>query len=1169
MKKILALFSLLAVLCLIASLSLMYSPYGGKAVSWAVHKYAGKDLAIGRIVGSPLTSLQLEDVSIQTDDIDISLSSLSLKWDCSALLRGQVRVNTAYAQDLDLTFKGGEETIESVPTGEFVLELPEKLLPFFNLQIDDLLVEGISFFDPAGELVEKIDSLRISGKVVGDSITLSELTVEDIDYALSFHGSAIVGQVWQADLQCDWRFSNWDGGELLGTLSAEGPLPDMDIQLVLLAPAKVDIRGKMRNLPGNPHFEVTGKGDWTRLPLIHPSCPEIRLNAVVEASGTIDEYRGWLKTTGEYWKFKNITGETYLRGSIWDLHFNSLIFTHEGSVVDVTGGYLDWRTDFVVGGVLDVHGFNPGVMDELWYGNLDGIIDGLLTVDEDDNDVWGNYQIRNLAGTWRDFPVAGGADLHFTHDAFVVDHADVMSGNSKLSYHGAFTDSMDMKFLLNSPRLEELIPGSRGSLDLTLALNGSYEDPLISSSVTGQQLQYSGISLASVEGKIGPSGQKQEQLKAHLVGTHLDINGFQLGDLSLVAGGDMQGHRGKLLIGATDKRVEVAFKGGYLKEQYKAAIDLFEVIIPKGDRWRLQGTSEINLGKSDFSLSKSCFVNQKGEACFTGKYTTVDDSSMYSVDTSLENISLHQLYKNGIISQPLSGVFSAAIKIEGDSEALTVLQGEARTESGTVLIEFEENEQIAVFDETVLDFDFNGQKLKGTLATTINDSRCTLDLTSDWNGDFTPDFSEMAMEGSLLISDFDVDFFDFIGGYTVQPSGMLNANLHVYGTMGAPLLRGGLTLVDGQVELPDLGIFLRGLQVNIEGHEGEIEVNGLALSGNGKAEIKGTLFHDEKWKVSGDIDVIGEDFLLLDLPEYEVFVNPDIRLKFNENKAQLTGKVVIPKAYIAPEEMSDALSQSEDVVFLDGTNGTEEGVFRLSSHVQLDLGDEVTFKGYGLKGRLVGSLAVVDEPGNPLEGTGALSFVDSSFSTHGRTLDIDRGKIIFTGGSLLNPGLDVRAQKVVSDQVGSRGGYTVGVDISGFLSDLNYTLFSKPYMTDGDILAYLLLGHSLFDSTSEEGNILTGAADAFGWEDRLSLLSTITSVLPVDDIHIEGSSREDDMSLVVGRSLTEDIYVGYDYNVLDQLGEVRLRYDLKYGFFVESRSSSESTGADLLYIIER
>jgi translocation and assembly module TamB len=157
----------------------------------------------------------------------------------------------------------------------------------------------------------------------------------------------------------------------------------------------------------------------------------------------------------------------------------------------------------------------------------------------------------------------------------------------------------------------------------------------------------------------------------------------------------------------------------------------------------------------------------------------------------------------------------------------------------------------------------------------------------------------------------------------------------------------------------------------------------------------------------------------------------------------------------------------------------------------------------------------------------------------------------------------------VSDEEARGKGYLVGVDISGLVQDLEYHLFSDPYMEDTEILSLMIVGHSLADSTQTEGNMLEAAAVMLGVKGSSGFVEGIGSFLRLDDLHLEGSSTKENMSLVLGKRVTKDLYIGYDLNMFSQLGQFRVRYDLTRGFSVETTNSSESTGADLLYTFER
>jgi translocation and assembly module TamB len=124
-------------------------------------------------------------------------------------------------------------------------------------------------------------------------------------------------------------------------------------------------------------------------------------------------------------------------------------------------------------------------------------------------------------------------------------------------------------------------------------------------------------------------------------------------------------------------------------------------------------------------------------------------------------------------------------------------------------------------------------------------------------------------------------------------------------------------------------------------------------------------------------------------------------------------------------------------------------------------------------------------------------------------------------------------------------------------------------MDDTEILSSLAIGSSTLSFGDAKGGFWKSAAVTLGLQGSSEIFDGFGSVLQLDDMHLEGNTDREDVSLVVGKLVTKDLYIGYDINMFNQLGEFRVRYDLDSGFFAETRSSTESTGADLLYIFEK
>jgi len=430
------------------------------------------------------------------------------------------------------------------------------------------------------------------------------------------------------------------------------------------------------------------------------------------------------------------------------------------------------------------------------------------------------------------------------------------------------------------------------------------------------------------------------------------------------------------------------------------------------------------------------------------------------------------------------------------------------------------------------------------------------------------------LSGSLEVQDFDLALLSAFTGFGIDPSGKVSSTFSIGGSIGRPELVGEGSIQNGGIGLPYQGITLENVQLAVAAGEEGAKVHGRATSGAGEVRVEGKLSWAEAG-MEGDLHIIGEDFLLVNLPEYVIRINPDVQLFFARRKAAVRGSVRIPYALITPEEMKDSVPISQDVILVAGQREVREAGWPFALDLDVLLGNDVRIHGYGLSGKLGGQLKVKTMKEEFPTARGELDLIDGVFTIYGRTLDIERGRILFTGGPIENPGLDVRAQKKFSESEAKSRAYTVGVDINGLLQDLHYHLFSDPYMDDTEILSQMIVGHSLAFSNKEEESLLVAAASTLGLKGGADFFEGLGGIFKFDDVHVEGSSKQENFSLVAGKRITKDLYLGYDMNMFSNLSQFRVRYDLTKGFAVEYRYSSQSrystqaNGADLLYTFEK
>ena len=150
---------------------------------------------------------------------------------------------------------------------------------------------------------------------------------------------------------------------------------------------------------------------------------------------------------------------------------------------------------------------------------------------------------------------------------------------------------------------------------------------------------------------------------------------------------------------------------------------------------------------------------------------------------------------------------------------------------------------------------------------------------------------------------------------------------------------------------------------------------------------------------------------------------------------------------------------------------------------------------------------------NVTSGTGELSIEDGKYSAYGRQLDIQRGRLIFNGGVVDEPGIDIRAVKVFPD-------VTAGINVRGSLRQPRISYFSDPSLTQSQILSLLLAGGSL-ESVQNRQN---GAAAQLIAQGGAMLAQQFGSKVGIQDVGLESDLTERHLARARPLSLAASVH---------------------------------------------
>jgi len=423
------------------------------------------------------------------------------------------------------------------------------------------------------------------------------------------------------------------------------------------------------------------------------------------------------------------------------------------------------------------------------------------------------------------------------------------------------------------------------------------------------------------------------------------------------------------------------------------------------------------------------------------------------------------------------------------------------------------------------------------------------------------DAASQALQAKARLDFRELDLIEALLPEIEQLQGSATLDFSADGTLAQPNLGGRAEILDAALLVPRLGLSIDRIKMTgVSGNDGQFKFMVDASSGDGDLSIQGSSRLDaaEGWPTSFTIK--GDNFEIARIPEAAVNISPDLRVKLQHQSIDIQGDLIVPYARLEPKDITTAASVSDDTVVVGGEEAPQQK-WLVATRINLVLGDRIDFFGFGFEGKLGGKLLVEEEPGQLARGTGSVKILEGRYRAYGQRLDIENGRLLFTGGPLTNPGLDLRA-------VRKTGNVTAGIKVRGRLQQPVLELYSIPAMGQTDTLSYLLLGRPLESASGEEGAMMAQAALALGLAGGDRLARSIGNQFGLDEMRIESSDSGDQASLVVGRYLSPRLYVSYGVGLVESLNSLNLRYQISEKWQLKA-VSGVNQGADFLYSIER
>lgn len=1012
----------------------------------------------------------------------------------------------------------------------------------------------------------KIMAASIEGRLIS-GFTLTNLIYQTESEQLTVSRLMIQWQVWQL-----WR----------------GQLPIQQVNLQNVKIYQYNAQGQKE--PFLSLSQLVGHGTVGLFPN-QPLQAEIswqELAWIREKQNYIHDGNGQLQIKGArtnyLWQLTTQLPSKTFPGSDWKLigqgNNHKLILNH-GTTKLLSGqllstGWLDWQHELTWNLVTQAQHLNPG----LQWPDLSGDMNFQLTfTGTAGKETSYTIQLDNLTGHLHNQRLAGNGLLK-THGP-TIDTATLhlTAGNAIIDLEGQLAQQWNMRWRIDIDELQGLISHSQGSFHSMGTIKGKRLQPNTSLTAKGKDIQFGSYAIQNLSADGNISLDRDTASQFELLVDNANFAATEINHAQLTLRGTLAKQELKGTILTAKEHYSFNISGQQLPS------NRWQIVIPqltmKSERfgnWQLTTPLHASLTQQQAIIQPACWHTTRQALCL--QQASWQHNSQWSVQLKGQNLELGLLnpwLKEAITLQGHADLELSARAKGKETElntnlAIGILHLSYRSEQQTThnLIAHDINAKVSM-DHSGLKSSLKAilldQPLHANLELPGYNQLLPPDSNQPWRGEATFALNDLSILGALIPNISDV-------------KGLIQLNLQLAGTLAKPSLAGKATLQQAGFMIPVYGTRFEQLQGSATGrNDGKINYAFTAKAGpDSNLKLTGSLDLFAKPITSKNI-LIGSHALIINTDEYQVVADPYLQLLTKGAKLDLTGNIFIPTANIKPSNFSkQVIELPEDVVIVGKKDVTTSSTVPLTTELKLKLGDNVNIDTKGLTGQVEGNMIIYDEPHHATTATGQLNILNGTYNVYGENLTIRNGRLIFAGGNLDNPGLNIQATRTIKTSLLEE--IMVGVNVQGRLKQPKVNLFSEPAnLSQADILSYILTGSPVNQLSGARGQLLFKAATALnpGNDQIGNLKKDLQSNLGLDELDlgtvqqysVEKGMMVQNTSLMLGKQLTPRLHVGYSMGIAEHINTFTARFQLWRKLLLQTQTTLDNSGVDVIYTIER
>ncbi|OCG22069.1 hypothetical protein A9G22_08340 [Gilliamella sp. App2-1] len=1114
-----------------------------------------------------LKNTHLTDVKITIDDMQFGMSDFIGK---ATWVNNQIYVYPAVATDLSAIFADNKITNVPVKTTAEDIAINEKISQIFNQPLFDSLPQinipldinvtcfkGNNWLLHIGGQDYRFNNVAIQTNIVNSRIIIKQLDTDATTPYASGHAS-VSGEITLRD---DWpvlalvkanteqnQFDAQFSGKLLGELLVNTTLDGSN---------QMKLSGHINFVEKYLPIMIQLEGKHIQWPIEGQAQYELN-DFAASINGNVKQYQISAKGDIQGEQLGNTMFDIAGKGTNQDASIDHGIVKLPQGEVNIAGNIswsqaLQWDTNIKLN--------NVDLTKELPTNpiRLNGQLKtkGIL-----ENDKWAfNLSDLQLKGNINhaDLLASGSVFINSENKA-TANNFTIQWGKNQIDSNGS-TEKGNLIAKLNLESLSLLVDDMQGSIAGNIKLNSTPNNAIIDTNLTINSLSFDTIKVAKANlvGKVEYKNQVSGNIM--LTGQSIELPSQTIKKATIDLYGSESQHTLTVNIDGEPVSLKTSLTGQLDKARTKWHGTIPHALLNLGNNnnWLLAKSVDLayDVNNQIPAINAHCWINGKSTICLDKQFLLTKNS-----DTSitLKEINLSKLPIPNDSETKLAGNVNGKVIIQfkNDSKIPSI---KANITSHDVYIQQMVTSQSLPlpFDLFKIDAEFNEQQAK-------LDWNFGLNKLGKISGNFviTDPIEQKKLGGQLNIDHLALAIINPLLNSKDYAKGAINGQVRFSGSLNAPLLTGSINLQNSEIKSSQLPIDVKSAKFDINFNGKSSSLKGILTTQAGNVNINGNASWNtlDKWQAS--LIVNGAAMEVSVPPMIIMSIVPDIKINATQDELTLLGKVSIPKGKITVESLpASSVDVSSDEVMLDINRKEikpQEFGIKINSHLEINIGDNVTVDAFGLKASLKGNL-IAAQTNKGLDLHGEVLIPTGRFHAYGQDLIIHKGIITFSGATD-QAILDIEAIRNPESMENSN--VTAGIRVTGSSESPKIEVFSDPTMSQQEALSYLIRGHSLDSTEQSDSDMMTALLVGIGTAKTGKYIGDIGNVFGIKNLTLDTQGAGNNSKVVVSGYILPNLQLKYGVGIFDSLATFTLRYRLMPSLYLDATSSLAQT-LDIIY----